>query len=67
MTMQDLLDHFETQTAIAKALGTSVQVVSSWKAKKRIPLGRQYEIQVLTCGKLRADPSHAASQDGAAA
>lgn len=67
MTMQDLLDHFGTQTAIAKAVGVSLQVVSAWNAKKRIPLGRQYEIQVLTAGKLRADPAHAVSPKEAAA
>lgn len=66
MTIQDLLDHFGTQTAIAKALGTSVQVVSAWNAKNRVPLGRQYEIQVLTCGKLRADPAHSVSPRAAA-
>jgi hypothetical protein len=62
MNMQDLISHFGSQTAAAKAIGTSIQVVSSWKTKGRIPLGRQYEIQVLTGGQLRADPAHAVSQ-----
>ena len=61
MNMQDLISHFGSQTAVARALGTSVQVVSAWKTKNRIPLGRQYEIQILTAGKLRADPAHAVS------
>ena len=67
MNMQDLIDHFGTQSAIAKALGTSDQVVSAWKVKNRIPLGRQYEIQILTAGKLRADPMQATSQSESAA
>lgn len=54
MNIQDLISHFGSQAAIAKALGTSDQVVSAWKSKNRIPLGRQYEIQILTAGKLRA-------------
>jgi hypothetical protein len=67
MNMQDLIDHFGSQSAIAKALGTSDQVVSAWKVKNRIPLGRQYEIQILTAGKLRADAAHATRPDTAAA
>jgi DNA-binding transcriptional regulator YiaG len=62
MNIQDLIDHFGSQAAIAKALGTSAQVVSAWKVKNRVPIGRQYEIQLLTAGKLRADPAHAVSQ-----
>ena len=61
MNIQDLVDYFGSQSAIAKALGTSDQVVSAWKVKNRIPIGRQYEIQILTGGKLRADPAHAVS------
>jgi len=60
MTFQDLKDHFGTQSDIARALRTSAQVVSAWK-KNGIPVGRQYEIQVLTGGKLRADQPDKAS------
>jgi hypothetical protein len=66
MNMQDLIEHFGTQSAIAKALGTSDQVVSSWKVKNRIPLGRQYEIQILTAGKLRADAGRGDREESAA-
>jgi DNA-binding transcriptional regulator YiaG len=62
MNMQDLRRHFGTQAAVARALGTSDQVVSAWASAGRIPIGRQYEIQILTAGKLRADPAHAVSQ-----
>jgi hypothetical protein len=67
MNMQDLIDHFGSQSAIAKALGTSDQVVSAWKVKNRIPLGRQYEIQILTAGKLRADASRPGDREESAA
>ena len=67
MNMQDLINHFGSQTAIAKAVGTSVQVVSAWKKKNRIPMGRQYEIQILTAGKLRADQAHAVRLEESAA
>jgi hypothetical protein len=56
MNTQDLKNHFGTLTAAAKALGTSIQVVSAWNTKDRIPPGRQFEIQILTGGKLQADP-----------
>lgn len=61
MDTQDLIDHFGTLTNAAKAIGTSIQVVSAWNTKNRIPLGRQYEIQVLTGGKLRANPARQVS------
>lgn len=67
MNMQQLVEYFGNQRAIAKALNTSDQVVSMWKVKDRIPLGRQYEIQILTGGRLRADVAHAVTppSDGA--
>lgn len=54
MDMNDLRKHFGTQAAAAAAIGKSKQVVSAWN-RNGIPLGRQYEIQVLTGGRLRAD------------
>ena len=63
MNIQDLIEHFGSQAAIAKALNTSDQVVSAWKVKNRIPPGRQFEIQILTGGKLRADVAHAVSPE----
>lgn len=66
MDFQELKKHFGTQAEAARALKTSPQVVSMWK-KNGIPLGRQYEIQFLTGGKLRAEPAHAVSQAESAA
>lgn len=64
MKFQEVLEHFGSQANIARAADTTVAVVWAWKDKDRIPLGRQYQIQVLTGGKLRADPAHAMTPTG---
>ncbi len=56
MTFQELIEHFGTQTATAQALGIHQSSVSEWQ-QKGIPVPRQYQIQVLTGGKLQADPA----------
>ncbi len=61
MTFQDLIDHFGSRKQAAEALGISKQLAAYW-IKAGIPIGRQYEIQVLTGGKFRADPAHRVSQ-----
>ncbi len=53
MQYHQFIKHFGTATAAARILGISVQAISKWK-RHGIPLGRQYEIQVLTGGTLRA-------------
>ena len=55
MDFQELKKHFGTQAKAAQAIGTSAQVVSAWK-RNGIPIGRQYEIQFLTGGALKASP-----------
>jgi hypothetical protein len=61
MTFDELKAHYGSSQKIADAVGVSKQVVSYWK-RAGIPIGRQYEIQILTGGKFRADPAHAVSQ-----
>jgi transcriptional regulator with XRE-family HTH domain len=58
MNYADVCRHFGTQSAIARALGISVQAVSRWKRSGIVPLARQYEIQILTGGHLRASLAH---------
>ena len=57
MTPTQALEHFKTQTAIARALGRSVSTVNYWFTRSgRIPYEEQHQIEILTCRKLRADP-----------
>ena len=51
MTKKEVLSHFGGTVKTAKALGISHVSVSLWD---KVPKGRQYEIQILTGGKLKA-------------
>lgn len=53
MTLENLLNYFKTKSAVAKALDISPQAIQQWFDDKKIPLTRQYQIQVLTKGKLK--------------
>ena len=53
MTTQQAIDFFGGVRALAKILDTSTQAIHAWGA--RPPMGRQYEIEVRTKGKLKAD------------
>lgn len=55
MKVQDLIKYFGSTTAITAALGVSRAAVSQWR-KVGIPALRQYQIEALTKGKLRAKP-----------
>ncbi|MCX7132053.1 Cro/CI family transcriptional regulator [Aeromonas sp.] len=52
MQKNDVLAHFGSITAIAKAIGVSHAAVCKWD--ETIPKGRAYQIEVLTGGKLKA-------------
>lgn len=54
MRKQDVIEHFGSQRAIAEALDISEQAVSAWEDE--IPEGRQFQIQIITGGKLVAKP-----------
>ena len=54
MTPEDLLQHYGTQSEIARALGCSQSSVFEWFESGRIPDGRQYQIELATSGMLRA-------------
>jgi hypothetical protein len=56
MNINDLIEKFgDSDASIAKALGTSRQLVAHWRVKGIAPQ-RQAWIQVQTKGRLRADP-----------
>jgi hypothetical protein len=52
MTKQDAIDYYGSQAALARALGIHRAAVHAWE---EIPVGRQYQIEVLTGGDLKAD------------
>lgn len=62
MDMHSITRHFGSQRAVAEKLGVTEAAVSAWKARGRIPLGRQYELQILTNGHLRAAPARQVSR-----
>lgn len=53
MTYQDLIQHYGTQAAAAKALGLAQPSVHEWQ-HTTIPYDRQCQIQVATGGRLLA-------------
>jgi len=53
MTRTDAINHFGSQAALAKALGIGRASVNGWG--EEIPIGRQFQIEVLTDGVLKAD------------
>lgn len=54
MTKDETIRAFGTQSAVAEALGITQGSVSLWGAYP--PPLRQLQIEVLTAGKLRAEP-----------
>jgi hypothetical protein len=55
MNFDQVISHFGTQQKTANALGLSQSSIAEWK-KNGIPEGRQFQIQVITGGALRAAP-----------
>ncbi|MDP2322538.1 MAG: Cro/CI family transcriptional regulator [Gammaproteobacteria bacterium] len=52
MKTSDAIKHFGTAAELARALGIQRQSISGWG--KTVPLARQYQIERLTAGKLKA-------------
>lgn len=55
MKTKDVISFFQTPSNAARALGITRQAVNSWG--KYPPLGRQFQIELLTGGKLKATTS----------
>lgn len=53
MTYKQLIKHYKTVAAAAKALGIDPRNVGNWKSRG-IPKDKQLEYQELTGGKLKA-------------
>jgi hypothetical protein len=56
MKTKDAIEYFGGQTALAKALGIKQASVWRWSAMQTIPHLRQLQLELLTGGKLKADP-----------
>lgn len=54
MNYADLIAHFGSQSKVARALNVKPPSVHEWK-KVGIPQTRQYQIEVVTGGALKAD------------
>lgn len=61
MDTESVINHFGSVKAAAKALDVYPQVIYQWKANG-IPLLRQYQVQVMTKGKLKADNAEAPTE-----
>ncbi|MBB3142794.1 Cro/CI family transcriptional regulator [Halomonas organivorans] len=55
MKKSDVIAHFGSVSATAEALGITTQAVSLWA--DTVPMGRQWQIENITGGALRADTS----------
>ena len=56
MKIEQVIKHFGTQVALAQALGVRQPTISNWRTRGRIPLVQQLRIEVLSGGKLKAQP-----------
>jgi len=54
MTFAQLIKHFKTQVAVAKALGVTQPAVSNWQ-QRGIPAMQQVKINKVTKGALKLD------------
>lgn len=54
MNYEDLIRHYGSQAAAARALGIKPPSVAEWK-EDGIPLPRQAQYEILTDGKLKAE------------
>ena len=56
MKYQQVVDHFDGPTKVAKALGIeNKQTVHNWQERKRIPTRWQIRLATLSGGKLKPD------------
>jgi len=55
MSPDDLIAFFGGVTETARALGVKPPSVSEWKATGVVPETRQYQAEIATGGRLRAD------------
>lgn len=64
MKLSEAVAHFGTEAELARKLGIKPQAVYQWGDK--VPMRRQYQIQLMTKGKLKADSDHPTASTSAA-
>jgi len=62
MTKAEAISFFGSGAELARRLGCQRQSVHGWR---EIPIGRQYQIEVLTQGALKADRQPSAAEEAA--
>lgn len=55
MSPQDLLTEWPSQAEIARVLGVKPPSVAEWFENGEVPEGRQYQVELATHGRLKAD------------
>lgn len=55
MKPKDVIKYYGTQQKAAEALGCKQPSISEWVRNGCVPLLRQFQIEALTGGKLKAD------------
>lgn len=53
MTRAEAIEHFGSVSALADKLGITTQAIYDWGDK--VPTLRQFQLQIMTEGKLKAD------------
>ena len=54
ITLQEAIDFYGSQAALARALEITPGAVHIWKLAGRLPRLRQFQLEVVTKGKLKA-------------
>ena len=56
MDIETAVKYYKTEAALAEALGLKSGTIAVWRHRGGIPAGVQFELQILTGGRLKADP-----------
>jgi len=56
MSPQQAIEYFGSQKALAEAVARTQPTVAGWLKNDQIPVPIQYQIHLLTGGKLRVNP-----------
>ncbi len=57
MKTQTAIDYYKTKVALAKAVGLTRGAITHWANDGFVPIGRAYQLQLITEGKLKVDLS----------